>query len=178
MSGTHAIAALRSVLPADAVIVAEAPAVAGPLRELLRLSAPGSYFFTSGGGLGFGLAGAIGVQLAWPQRPVVAVVGDGSAQYTIQALWSAAAYRIPLTVLVVRNDEYAILKWFAAMESVQGAPGLDLPGLDVAALAAGYGVRARRAEDPEELAGLLAEAIASGAPEVVEARVAPGMAPL
>jgi benzoylformate decarboxylase len=178
MSGTHAIAALASVLPADAVIVAEAPAVAGPLRSLLRLSAPGSYFFTSGGGLGFGLAGAIGVQLAWPQRPVVAVIGDGSAQYTIQALWTAAAYRVPVTVLVVRNDEYAILKWFAALESVQGAPGLDLPGLDVAAVAAGYGVRAQRAEDPEQLAGLLSQAIGSGTPEVIEARVAPGMAPL
>jgi benzoylformate decarboxylase len=104
------------------------------------------------------------------------VVGEGSAQYAIQAFWSAAAYEVPLTVLVLRNEEYAILKWFAELESVTGAPGLDLPKLDVAALAAGYGVNARHAGSREELRSLLADAIASPRPELVEVRVAPGMA--
>ena len=106
-------------------------------------SRPGSYYFGAGGGLGFGLAAAIGVQLAQPERPVVCVLGEGSAQYAIQGFWTAAAYGVPVTFLVLRNEEYAILKWFASLEAVTGAPGLDLPALDVAAVAAGYGVRAR-----------------------------------
>ena len=73
---------------------------------------------------------AIGVQLAQPSRPVVCVIGEGSAQYAIQSLWTAAAYEVPVTFLVLRNDEYAILKWFGMLEDIVGAPGLDLPALD------------------------------------------------
>jgi len=118
----------------------------------------------------------VGVQLAQPERPVVCVIGEGSAQYAIQALWSAVAYDVPLTVLVLRNEEYAILKWFAGLEAVEGAPGLDLPKLDVAAVAQGYGMNARHASTRDELRRALADAIASPAPELVEVRVAPGMA--
>jgi benzoylformate decarboxylase len=107
---------------------------------------------------------------------VVCVLGEGSVQYAVQGLWTAAAYRVPVTFLVLRNEEYAILKWFAALESVTGAPGLDLPALDSVAVGAGYGVNARRASDPDELREHLTEAIASDAPELVEVRVAPGMA--
>src|SRR6202022_2991906 len=103
----------------------------------------GGYFFGAGGGLGFGLAAAIGVQLAKPERPVVCVVGEGAAQYAITGLWTAAAYKVPVTFLVLRNQEYMILKWFAQLEQVTGAPGLDLPGLDVAAVARAYGVPAQ-----------------------------------
>ena len=77
---------------------------------------------------GFGLAAAVGVQIAQPDRPVVCVIGEGSAQYAITALWSAVAYDVPMTVLVLRNSEYAILKWFAMVEQVAERPGLDLPG--------------------------------------------------
>jgi len=115
------------------------------------------------------------VQLACPERPVVAVIGDGSAQYAIAALWSAVAYEVPLTVLVVRNEEYAILKWFAEFEGEMGAPGLDVRGLDSAAIATGYGMRARRVEGVDELREALSEAIASDSPELVEITVAPGM---
>jgi benzoylformate decarboxylase len=103
------------------------------------------------------------------------VVGEGSAQYAIQAFWTAAAYEVPVTVLVVRNDEYAILKWFSTLEEVGGAPGLDLPRLEVAQVAEGYGVRSRRVEGTDELRSALRDAIASPAPELVEVRVAPGM---
>jgi benzoylformate decarboxylase len=93
---------------------------------------------------------------------VVCVVGEGSAQYAIQAFWTAAGYNVPVTYLVLRNDEYAILKWFGQMESVSGAPGLDLPALDCAALAEAYGVEANRSEGPEELTETLREAIDAG----------------
>src|SRR2546423_8646422 len=116
MSGSAAMAALAEVWPQDGIAVLESPSSTLALRNRLRLSRPGSYFFSAGGGLGFGLAAAVGVQLAQPSRPVVCVVGEGSAQYAIQALWTAVAYDVPLTVLVVNNAEYGILKWFAGLE--------------------------------------------------------------
>src|SRR6266511_3738294 len=108
--------------------VLESPSSTMALRNQLRLSRPGSYYFGAGGGLGFGLAAAVGVQLAEPNRPVVCVIGEGSVQYAVTAFWSAVAYRVPVTFLVLRNEEYAILKWFADIEQVEGAPGLDLGG--------------------------------------------------
>jgi benzoylformate decarboxylase len=107
---------------------------------------------------------------------VVCVIGEGSVQYSVQAFWSAAAYRVPVTFLVLRNDEYAILKWFAEMEQVDGAPGLDLPALDSAAIGDAYGVASRRIAEPAQLRESLAEAISSPRPELLEVRVAPGMA--
>jgi benzoylformate decarboxylase len=171
-----AVQALADVWPEDAIAVVEAPSATLAVRNRLKLSKPGSWFFGAGGGLGFGLPAAIGVQLAQPDRPVVCIIGEGSAQYSVQAFWSAAAYDVPLTVLVLRNEEYAILKWFAGLEEVTGAPGLDLPKLDTAALAAGYGVNARRTEGVDDTREALREAIASGRPELVEVPVAPGMA--
>ena len=102
-------------------------------------------------------------------------MGEGSAQYAVQAFWTAAAYDVPLTVLVLRNEEYAILKWFAGLEQVEGAPGLDLPKLETAALAAAYGVSTRQTAGADETREALREAIASDKPELVEVRVAPGM---
>jgi benzoylformate decarboxylase len=115
------------------------------------------------------------VQLAQPNRPVVCVLGEGSAQYAITAFWSAVAYETPVTFLVLRNEEYAILKWFAEVEQVTGAPGLDLPKLDVAAVAEGYGVKAHRAKDRDGVREALATALASSKPELVEVPVTPGM---
>ena len=175
MSPSRAVAELAGVFPEDGIVVLESPSATLAVRNRLRLS-PGSYYFGAGGGLGFGLAAAVGVQIAEPGRPVVCVVGEGSVQYAVTAFWTAAAYDVPLTVLVLRNEEYAILKWFAGLESVDGAPGLDLPALDTVAVAAGYGVNARRAGSPDELRATLADALASGRPELVEVRVAPGMA--
>jgi benzoylformate decarboxylase len=176
MSASAAMAALAEVFPDNGIVVLESPSSTIALRNRLRLSKPGSYYFSAGGGLGFGLSAAVGVQLAQPDRPVVCVVGEGSAQYAIQALWTAVAYDVPLTVLVVNNAEYGILKWFAGLESVTGAPGLDLPRLDVAGVAEGYGMRARRVGDAGDLSAALGEALASSAPALIEVPVAPGMA--
>jgi benzoylformate decarboxylase len=176
MSPSTAVRALAEVFPQDGVVVLESPSATLALRNQLRLSAPGSYYFSSGGGLGFGMPAAIGVQLAQPSRPVLCVIGEGSAQYAIQSLWSAAAYDVPVTFLVLRNDEYAILKWFGMLEDIVGAPGLDLPALDCAAVASGYGVKSRVVGDADELGEGLSAALASGKPELLEVKVAPGMA--
>jgi benzoylformate decarboxylase len=172
-SAVHAV--LDELLPDDGVIVLESPSSTMALRNRLRLSRPGSYYFGAGGGLGFGLAAALGVQLALPDRRVVCVLGEGSAQYAVSGFWTAVAYDLPLTFLVLRNREYAILKWFADLEQVTGAPGLDLPALETAAIAAGYGVPSKRVADLEELRAELSDAIAAEGPRLVEVDVAPGM---
>lgn len=176
LSGSEAMAALADAWPADAIAVVETPSCTLALRNRLRISRPGSYYFSASGGLGFGIAAAVGVQLAQPSRPVVCVLGEGSAQYGITALWSAVAYKAPVTFLVLRNDEYMILKWFAMLEQVSGAPGLDLPGLDVAAVASAYGIKAREVSGREQLTQALREAIAAGdGPRLVQVQVASGM---
>jgi benzoylformate decarboxylase len=176
MSPSAAIAALADVVPPNAVVIPESPASTFAIRDRLRLSRPGSYYFMSGGGLGFALPASIGVQMAEPGRPVVCVLGEGSAQYAIQGFWTAVAYDVPVTFLVLRNEEYAILKWFGEIEQVTGAPGLDLPALDVAAVAEGYGVESVRVNDRDALTEALRDGIAASGPRLVEARVAPGMA--
>jgi benzoylformate decarboxylase len=167
---------LGDVFPDDGIVVLESPSSTLSLRNQLRLSRPGSYYFGAGGGLGFGLAAAIGVQLAQPDRPVVCVLGEGSAQYAITGFWTAAAYDVPVTFLVLRNEEYAILKWFADVEEVAGAPGLDLPALEVAKVAEAYGVASKSVSKRDELEEALKTAIGSGKPELVEVPVTPGMA--
>ena len=167
---------LAEVSPDDSIVVLESPSSTLALRNQLRISRPGSYYFGAGGGLGFGLAAAIGVQLAEPNRPVVCVLGEGSVQYAVTGFWTAAAYSVPVAFLVLRNSEYAILKWFGSIEQVDGAPGLDLPALDCAAVAAGYGVPSGRVADREELRVALEAAISSDRPQLVEVEVTPGMA--
>ncbi|MDX6703592.1 MAG: benzoylformate decarboxylase [Baekduia sp.] len=167
---------LAGLLPEDAIIVLESPSSTLALRNRLRISEPGSYYFGAAGGLGFGLSASIGVQLAQPDRPVVCVLGEGSAQYAITGFWTAVAYKVPVTFLVLRNSEYAILKWFSEIENVTGAPGLDLPALDVAGTAESYGVNAKKVAGHDELHAALSEAIPAEEPRLVEVGVTPGMA--
>jgi benzoylformate decarboxylase len=176
LSGSEAMAALADVWPVDGIAVVETPSSTLALRNRLRLSRPGSYYFGASGGLGFGISAAVGIQLAQPGRPVVCVLGEGSAQYGITALWTAVAYKIPVTFLVLRNQEYMILKWFAMFEQVAGAPGLELPGLDVAAVARGYGIPAREVSGRDELTAALREEIpAADGPRLIQVSVASGM---
>jgi benzoylformate decarboxylase len=176
ISGSMAMSALADAWPEDGIAVVETPSSTAALRNRLRLSRPGSYYFSSSGGLGFGISAALGVQLAEPSRPVVCVLGEGSAQYGITALWTAVAYKLPVTFLVLRNEEYMILKWFAEFEQAKGLPGLDLPGLDVAAVARGYGVPSLEVNGREELTEALRGAIAvEDGPRLVQVPVASGM---
>jgi benzoylformate decarboxylase len=122
---------------------------------------------------------AAGVQLAHPERPVVCVVGDGASMYGIQALWTAAQQHAPIVYLVLDNAQYGILRSSAAAAHHANVPGLDLPGLDVCALARGFGCRARRVEDPAHLGPALAAAFAEArrdaVPVVIDAVMDPGL---
>jgi len=162
---------LAKVLPAHAILCVEAPSWKPFLYEQVRLRDPGSYFESASGSLGFALPAAIGAALARPDRPVVAILGDGSAQYAIQGLWTAARYRVPVTFVVINNREYAILKAFARFLHRSGVPGLDVPGVDFAGLARGYGLPHRLISAPADVQPGLAGAFAAGAPSVVEIEV-------
>src|SRR3954463_8304894 len=168
-------ATLNEVLPDDGIVVLESPTSTMALRNRLRISRPGSYSFCAGGGLGYGLSAGVGVQIAQPERPVVCVLGEGSVQYAVSGFWTAVAYRVPITFLIMRNNEYGILKWFAEFEQVAGAPGLDLPALETADIARGYGVETARVRGRDELHDALDKALANNAPSLVEVDVAPGM---
>ncbi len=168
-------ATLNEALPDEGIVVLESPTSTMALRNRLRISRPGSYYFCAGGGLGYGLSAGIGVQLAQPDRPVVCVLGEGSVQYAVSGFWTAVAYQVPVTFLIMRNNEYGILKWFAEFEQVAGAPGLDLPALETSEIARGYGVETRRVRGRDELREALDAGIASSGPSLVEVDVAPGM---
>ncbi|AYR23411.1 thiamine pyrophosphate-dependent enzyme [Herbaspirillum rubrisubalbicans] len=140
---------LDAVAPRDAVYVNESTSTTNIMWQRLRLKEQGSYFFAAAGGLGFALPAAVGIQLAHKDRRVIGVIGDGSANYGIQALWTAAQYNIPTIFVIMKNGTYGALRWFAGVLKVDDVPGLDVPGLDFCALAKGYGVKSYRANSSE-----------------------------
>ncbi len=131
---------------------------------------------------GFGLPASVGIALAEREtgrnRPVIAIIGDGSFQYSVQALWTAAQHRLPIAVIVLRNSEYAILKSFAVVEETPNVPGLDLPGLDIVALAKGFGCDAERLDDLEAINSGVAKAWTTPGPTVLEIPISPQSPPL
>src|SRR5277367_5002559 len=122
-------AAVGHAAPADTLWVSEAGSNEIAITTAIRPGNPLSHLTAAGEGLGFGLPAAVGAQLAAPDRPVVALMGDGSMHYAITALWTAAHYNIPVTIVVASNAEYGILKEFGKWEKTPGVPGMDLPGL-------------------------------------------------
>jgi benzoylformate decarboxylase len=136
---------LNEKAPEDAIYIKESTATVGAFWDRVEMRHPGSYYFPAAGGLGFGMPAAVGAQLAAPERRVIAVIGDGSANYGITALWSAAQYQVPVIFLILKNETYGALRWFAQLFDAKQAPGLDIPNIDFVSIANGYGVSAHRA---------------------------------
>jgi benzoylformate decarboxylase len=130
--------------------------------------APDSFYSTASGGLGYALPAAVGIALARPGERVIALVGDGSAMYSIQALFSAARARVPLSVLVINNRRYEALDNFGRHFALDRVEGTVLSGIDFCAIAQGHGVAARRAETPDQLDAALAWAFGEAGPTLVE----------
>jgi benzoylformate decarboxylase len=171
----HVLAALAERLPRDAVVVEEAPVDRPELHERLLAREPLGFLSAAMGGLGFALGGATGVRMALPERPVVAVVGDGSSVYGIQALWSAAHYRVGVLFVILSNGGYAIMDRLA--ERVEREPPWPSFDVDVAALARAFGCEARRIETHDELVRALDEIVPTLAsrnePVLIDVVVAP-----
>jgi benzoylformate decarboxylase len=172
----HVLAALASRLPADAVVVEETPSSRPELLERLPARTPLGFISNANGGLGFGLAGSTGLRMGLPDRPVVAVVGDGSAMYAIQSLWSAARYEVGVLLVVLSNGGYAIMDALAQAQGGRGAwPGFGQ--IDIAGIASSLGCPSVRVATHAELVRTLDDVIPGLAgrrePLLVEVAVAP-----
>ena len=158
-------------LPEDAVIVDEGVLSSRALPALYPFRDAKAFFGLGSGGIGFALAGAVGVQIALPQRPVVTVVGDGSAMYSIQALWTAANTKLPITYVIANNGGYRIikerLKSFHGVERYTGMEFKD-PPIDFTGLARSMGVTAMRITDPDAVGPAIAEATRRDGPTLLE----------
>jgi benzoylformate decarboxylase len=166
---------LNKVMPRNAVIAEECPSSKGDLDRHLLLDEPGSFYSVPNGILGFGLPAAVGLQLAHPERRVVCPVGDGSIQYSIQALWNAVQYNAPVIFIVLRNGDYSALKSFCDFTQVgRNVHGMDLPGIDIVKIAQGYGMTAQEVDQPGDLESALREAFASPGPRLISVNVAQG----
>jgi benzoylformate decarboxylase len=164
-------------LPKDVIVVDETLTASPAISALLPMDNPQAYYGLASGGLGFGMAGAVGVALAQPTRPVVATIGDGSAMYSIQSLWTAAHLKLNITYVIINNRSYRIIKErLLAMRGTDDFVAMDMdnPAIDFAGVAKSMGMPSQLVTDPTKLADVLKAAMASGGPNLVEVIVSRG----
>jgi benzoylformate decarboxylase len=172
--------ALARALPPRAAVIEEAITTHHTLLEKLGVfTDPSGHFAHRGWALGWGLGTALGVKLAWPDRPVVGLLGDGAAMYGIQGLWSAAHHQIPVTFLIANNAQYKILKICGDVMSLEklsdpACAGMNLsdPAVDFVGLSRALGVEAHRVTEPDELTERLQTSLASDKPLLLEVPIA------
>lgn len=174
MSVAYLLQELAQLRDASDIIVEEAPSSRPVIQEQLPILQPETYFTMCSGGLGHSLPAAVGIALARPDKKVIAVIGDGSSMYAIQALWSAAQLKLPITFIIINNGRYAALQGFAPVfgyapgEQVQGT---TLPALDFVSLAKGHGCAATRVDSADKLRAALRKALKSPVPTLVDVLV-------
>lgn len=177
--------AIGQILPANAVVIDETVSSGAGLREFLKCDGPDALYGVRGGGIGFGIPGAIGVKLALPDRPVVALVGDGSAMYTIQGLWTAANQQLPIVFVILKNESYRILKQrLSAMKSFASQMdryvGMDLtnPSIDYVNLARSMGVYGVHVNTVADFGNALRTALSFDKPTLIEVAVSNQFKPI
>ncbi len=173
----RAMAEIRDALPKGTIVVDETITASIDLARTIDFAGPGDYFSGRGGGIGQGLAGALGVAVALPQRPVVCISGDGSAMYSIQALWTAAHMKLPIVYVILVNREYRVLKHNIdvyrqkfGIVSQEPYAEMDLtgPNLGFVEMAAGMGVPGTRVTKADDIRAAIAAAFNAGRPHLVE----------
>ncbi len=165
---------IAETLSPDVVVVNEGLTSAGALLDMLPYRDRNSYHAFASGGIGWALPAAIGIQLAHPERPVVAVVGDGSSMYSIQALWTAAHLDLPITYVIPNNQGYRILKQrLLAFHGNDHYVGMDIedPPIDFAGLARSLGMTAHQIEEPDQIRDALTMSVDSRRPTLLEVMV-------
>jgi benzoylformate decarboxylase len=158
LRASHVLAALGERIPADAILVEETPSSRPELLERIPTRMPGGFIGSANGGLGFGLAGAIGLRMGTPDRPVVAVLGDGATMYTVQSLWSAARYHVGLLMIVLANGSYAVMD-AQAHDAGRSAAWPQFGDLHITQIAQGLGCPAQRITSYTELLKTLDDAL-------------------
>ncbi|MGH2479622.1 MAG: thiamine pyrophosphate-dependent enzyme, partial [Ktedonobacteraceae bacterium] len=117
---------------------------------------------------GYSLPAAVGIALANPARRVIGLLGDGSSMYSVQGLWTAVQQRLPITFVILNNQEYAALKSFSRMFNTTEFNGVDLPGIDICAIARGYGCETLCVDKASDLAAALTQSFTSAGPVVID----------
>lgn len=180
MAARTLMATIARVLPENVAVVEEAPTTHGNLWEKLGvLKDPAGFFAHRGWALGWGIGTALGVKLAWPDRPVLALVGDGASLYGLQGLWTAARHRIPVTFVICNNARYRILQMCGDKLNLPSlyqpeCPGMTLgePAVDFVGLAKSLGVDAVHVTEPDELESQVRNGLASDRPLLIDAVIA------
>jgi benzoylformate decarboxylase len=177
----HPLSLMQTIgraLPADAVVIDETVSSGNGLRRFLKSDDARSFFGMRGGGIGWGLPAAIGAKIALPDRPVVALIGDGSALYTIQGLWTAARESLRMVFVIINNYSYRILKQrtnamkgLAAQADTYVGMDLDRPRVDFVSVATGLGLTAYRASTLTEVHDMLEAALAHDGPTLLDVAV-------
>jgi benzoylformate decarboxylase len=162
---------LAGAMPDGAMLVEEAPSHRPLMYRFMPMRGQDSFYTMASGGLGFALPAAVGVALGRPDVRTVCMIGDGSAMYSIQALWTAAQRRLPLTVVVINNSGYGAMRSFSQVMQVRNVPGLDLPGIDFVAIAQGMGCDAVRVSRSSELTPGLKRGLAHDGVSLIEVMV-------
>lgn len=177
MAPARALHEIAQALPPETIVVDESITASVDLARTFKLRQPGDYYGGRGGGIGQGIAGAIGVAVAHPDRPIVALTGDGSAMYSIQALWSAAHHDLPIVFIILSNREYRVLKhnmdiYRARFEtnSNKPYPNMDLtnPLLGFTEIARGFGLHAEQISEADAIGERVRAAFAAGKPALLD----------
>ncbi len=175
MSVAYVLQTLDQARSRSSIIVEEAPSSRSTMHDYLPIYETETFYTMCSGGLGYGLPAAVGVALARPESKVIALIGDGSAMYSIQALWSAAQFELPMAFVILNNRKYAALREFAGIFGYDPATpltGTDLPDIDFVTLSQGLGVQAERISDAAELRAALDRALNANVPMLIEVEVA------
>jgi benzoylformate decarboxylase len=159
---------LSQAMPDDAALVEEAPSHRPAMQSFMPMRGQDSFYTMASGGLGYGLPASVGMALGRADRRTVCLIGDGSAMYSIQALWTAAQRKLPLTVVVINNAGYGAMRSFSQVMQVRNVPGLDLPGIDFVRIAQGLGCDAMRVTKSSELAPALKRGLAHDGVSLIE----------
>jgi benzoylformate decarboxylase len=175
MSAAFVLHTIAGLMPADAVVVEEAPSHRNAMHDHLPIRTSGGFYTCASGGLGYALPASVGVALASPERRVICLLGDGSSLYSVQALWTAVQHGLPISYLILNNGGYTALKSFAADLGIEKPPGVDLPGIDFPALASGFGCAGRRVEQAEDLEPALREVLTADGPALLDISVDAGV---
>ena len=171
ISAEFLLHSLSVAMPDGAVLVEEAPSHRPALQKFMPMRGQDSFYTMASGGLGHSLPAAVGIALGRPNIRTVCLIGDGSAMYSIQSLWTAAQRKLPLTMIVINNEGYGAMRSFSQVMQVRDVPGLDMPGIDFVKITQGMGCDATRVTKSSELAGALKRALSHHGTSVVEVMV-------
>lgn len=175
ISTAFVLQTLAELRAPDSVVVEEAPSARATMQAYLPIVRSETFYTMCSGGLGWSMPAAVGIALARRAAKVIALIGDGSSMYSIQALWSAAQLKLPIAFVVLKNRRYAVLQEFApafGFARDEPLPGTELPDIDFVALARGMGCQGLNVDRAEELQHALAEALGAKHPMLVEVDVA------